>query len=56
VVFSQLLFSYKRNPQSALFLGYSDTWRGMTEPTLDRVPLTQTDRTLFAKVGYAWRP
>jgi hypothetical protein len=48
-LFSQLLFSYKINPQTVLFLGYSDNYYG------DRaVEITQTDRTFFAKVGYAW--
>ena len=49
-LFSQLLFSYKINPQTVLFLGYSDNYWG------DHIdPLTQTDRTFFAKIGYAWR-
>ncbi len=48
--FSQLLFSYKINPQTVLFLGYSDNYWG------DHVdPLTRTDRVFFAKMGYAWR-
>jgi hypothetical protein len=52
--FSQYLFSYKLNPQTVLFLGYSDRHLGgRAETTLD---LTQTDRTLFMKVGYAWIP
>jgi len=46
--FSQLLFSYKLNPQTVLFLGYSDNYAGF-----DGVDLTQTDRTVFAKIGYA---
>jgi len=46
--FSQLLFSYKLNPQTVLFLGYSDNYAGF-----DGVGITQTDRTFFAKVGYA---
>ena len=47
--FTQMLFSYKINPQTVLYLGYSDNYYGW-----DRVDLTQTDRTVFAKVGYAW--
>ena len=46
---SQLLFSYKLNPQTVLFLGYSDTAMGTEE-----IELTRTGRTMFAKVGYAW--
>ena len=49
-LFSQLLFSYKVNPQTVLFLGYSDNYRG-EERSLDR--LAQTDRTFFLKLGYA---
>ncbi len=48
-LFTQLLFSYKVNPQTLLFLGYSDTRLGT-----DDVSLTQTGRTFFLKVGYAW--
>ncbi|MCI0412033.1 carbohydrate binding family 9 domain-containing protein [bacterium] len=49
-LFNQVLFSYKINPQTVLFLGYSDNHFG--EENLD---LTQTNRTVFLKVGYAWR-
>ena len=48
-LFSQLLFSYKVNPQTVFFLGYSDNRLGF-----DGIPLTQTDRTIFLKIGYAW--
>ena len=49
-VFSQFLFSYKLNPQTVLFLGYADNYYG------DHIdPVTQTDRTFFVKLGYAWR-
>jgi hypothetical protein len=47
-LFTQLLFSYKLNPQTVLFLGYSDDRLGTQ--SLD---LSQTDRTFFFKVGYA---
>lgn len=46
--FSQVLFSYKINPQTVLFLGYSDDHYGF-----QLVPLTQTNRTFFLKIGYA---
>lgn len=51
-LFSQLLFSYKINPQTVLFLGYSDNAFGaeLRDRTID---LTRADRTLFFKVGYA---
>jgi hypothetical protein len=48
-LFTQLLFSYKLNPQTVLFLGYSDNYAGTDQ--IDRV---QTDRTFFVKVGYAF--
>ncbi len=55
-LFTQLLFSYKVNPQTVLFLGYSDNAQGMLSPELVRTDLTRTDRTFFLKLGYAWRP
>jgi len=47
--FSQYLFSYKLNPQTVIFAGYSDNYAG--RPTND---LQQQDRTFFVKLGYAW--
>jgi hypothetical protein len=49
-LFTQLLFSYKVNPQTVLFAGYTDTRLGG-----GTVDLTQNDRTFFIKLGYAWR-
>ena len=48
-IFTQILFSYKLNPQTVLFLGYSDNYFGETG-----IDITQTDRTFFIKLGYAW--
>ena len=48
----QLLYSYKLNPQTVFFLGYSD--KHVDEDSLDS--LTVTDRTFFLKIGYAWTP
>lgn len=48
-LFTQLLFSYKLNPQTVLFAGYSDTRLGG-----ESIDLTQADRTFFLKVGYAF--
>jgi hypothetical protein len=48
-VFTQFLFSYKLNPQTVLFIGYSDNYLGMTD-----IDITQTSRTFFVKLGYAW--
>jgi len=47
--FTQLLFSYKINPRTLLFLGYSDNYFGAQD-----YGLTQADRTFFIKLGYAW--
>jgi hypothetical protein len=47
---TQLLYSYKLNPQTVLFVGYSDNAREDDE----LADLTRTDRTVFAKLSYAW--
>jgi hypothetical protein len=49
---TQLLYSYKLNPQTVIFAGYSDS-------QLDDVntgDLEMTGRTLFFKLSYAWTP
>jgi hypothetical protein len=51
-LFSQLLFSYKLNPQTVFFLGYSDNQLG-GQLGQDVTALTRSDRTVFAKIGYA---
>ena len=51
---SQLLFSYKINPQTVLFLGYSDTSLGGRDPDRGDLDLTRANRTFFLKIGYAW--
>ena len=48
----QLLYSYKINPQTVFFLGYSDQY--LDDDSVEE--LTATDRTWFMKVGYAWAP
>jgi hypothetical protein len=48
-LFGQFLFSYKLNPQTVLFAGYTDTRFGV-----QGIDLTQTDRTFFLKIGYAF--
>jgi hypothetical protein len=47
-LFSQLLFSYKLNPQTVLLAGYSDQYLGP-----GAIDLTQTSRSVFLKLGYA---
>ena len=49
-LFTQLLFSYKINPRTVLFIGYSDNYFGTQE-----FSITQAQRTFFAKIGYAWQ-
>ena len=48
-LFTQLLFSYKLNPQTVVFIGYSDTALGFEDLSLTRI-----GRTFFVKLGYAW--
>ena len=48
---SQLIYSYKINPQTLFFFGYSDSGKQEEE----FVDLTRTDRTVFAKFSYAWQ-
>jgi len=48
-LFTQILFSYKINPQTVFFLGYSDNYLGNQD-----INLTRSDRTFFMKIGYAW--
>jgi len=48
----QFLYSYKINPQTVFFLGYSDSH--LDDDSL--TTLEKTDRTFFMKVGYAWTP
>ncbi len=47
-LFTQFLFSYKINPQTVLFLGYSDNALGARG-----IDLVRSDRTFFLKIGYA---
>ena len=49
-LFTQLLGSYKINPQTVIFVGYSGNSANEWTPGLDR-----TDDTVFVKLGYAWR-
>jgi hypothetical protein len=47
--FTQLLFSYKLNPRTVIFIGYTDNRLGYLNTNL-----AQTDRTVFFKLGYAF--
>lgn len=47
--FNQVLFGYKFDPRTVAFLGYSDNYEGDQQ-----IELTQRDRTVFFKLGYAW--
>ena len=48
-LYSELLFSYELNPQTVIFVGYSDTRRAIQGSGLD-----PENRTLFVKLSYAW--
>jgi len=53
-LFTQFLFSYKVNPQTVLFLGYSDNHMGGEFGDVIGVrDLTRLNRTFFLKLGYA---
>lgn len=55
---TQLLLSYKLNPQSVVLLGYSDASLGVreNEDPLAPLDLTRLTRSFFLKLSYAWRP
>ena len=60
-LFSQLLFTYKVNPRTALFVGYTDDRTNNGDDPFTGDPLVldnfvQTGRAFFAKIGYAWVP
>ena len=46
----QLLYSYKVNPLTKFFLGYSDA--GFQDESMER--LTRNERSLFFKISYAY--
>ncbi|WP_448213404.1 carbohydrate binding family 9 domain-containing protein [Colwellia sp. MEBiC06753] len=48
---TQLIYSYKVNPQTVFFLGYSDN--SFEDDYLGK--LKQSQRTIFSKISYAWR-
>jgi hypothetical protein len=48
-LFSKYLFSYKVNPQTVLFVGYSDNALGSVG-----IDLQRQNRAFFVKIGYAW--
>ncbi|MEN8154797.1 MAG: DUF5916 domain-containing protein [Acidobacteriota bacterium] len=47
-IFTQFLFTYKLNPRTVLYLGYSDIYEGYTG-----LKLLQRNRSVFMKVSYA---
>lgn len=49
---TQLLYSYKLNPQTLFYLGYSDA--GFQNDGLNTIETS--NRTVFAKFSYAWQP
>jgi len=56
-LFTQLLFSYKINPRTVFFLGYSDNYQNRNyrdDRTIVDDSLIQTNRAIFTKIGYAF--
>ena len=60
---TQLIYSYKINPRTALYAGYADNYfggdveTGMSvpgSPDYDYYPVFQSNRAVFMKIGYAW--
>ncbi|MBL4910089.1 MAG: carbohydrate binding family 9 domain-containing protein [Alteromonadaceae bacterium] len=49
---TQLIYSYKVNPQTVFFLGYSDS----SYQDDDLSTLKRDQRTFFSKISYAWIP
>lgn len=49
---TQLIYSYKVNPRTVLFAGYSDN--SVSDDSVDS--LVRQNRFLFLKLGYAWQP
>ncbi|HVY64006.1 MAG TPA: DUF5916 domain-containing protein [Gammaproteobacteria bacterium] len=47
---TQLLYAYKLNPQTVLYVGYADA--GLEDDRM--VDVLHTNRTAFAKLSYAW--
>ena len=47
---TQLLYSYKVNPKTLLFLGYTDS--GLEDENMD---LIKTNKAVFAKFSYAFK-
>ena len=48
-LFTQLLFSYKLNPRTVAFVGYSETRVGENGSSA-----IADDRSVFVKIGYSW--
>jgi len=55
-LFTQLLFSYKMNPQTLVFLGWTEDREGASDLPGRELSLEPRGRTFFLKLGYAWRP
>lgn len=55
-VFVQLLYSFKLNPESVLFVGYTDDLRAAAARLVDPLDFQRRRRSFFLKMSYAWRP
>jgi len=55
-LYTQLLFSYRLNPRTVLFLGYTDNYEGHYQDQGNHeFRLTEKDRTFFMKISYSWQ-
>jgi hypothetical protein len=50
-IFAQVLFAYRVNPPTMVFIGFSNSRLDDGESAF-----RDTDRTVFLKLGYAWQP
>lgn len=50
---NQILFSWKLQPQTVAYFGYSDS---SSAQGVDRIDLRRDRQTLFVKLGYSWSP
>ena len=53
---TDLLFAYRLDPLSVVFIGVGDVRSASVEPNLRERPLGPEERSFFLKLGYGWRP
>jgi hypothetical protein len=55
-LFGQLLYAYKIDPRTVLYAGYSEDRDDLARALSADDALAPSGRSLFLKLGYAWRP